>query len=94
MGPNRTVAVLGPIPFDRIITFRGDILEKYGCALYTVAALSALLDEDDRICPVVHVRKRDEEAINELLSQFPQVDLKHGEAPSRLDAPEGVKERG
>jgi sugar/nucleoside kinase (ribokinase family) len=71
----RTVAVLGPIPFDRITTFRGDVLEKYGCALYTVAALSALLEPDDRICPVIHVRKRDEKAIKELLSQFPQVDL-------------------
>ena len=35
------VAVLGPIPFDRVTTHRGDVLEKYGCALYTVAALSA-----------------------------------------------------
>lgn len=75
MRAKRTVAVLGPIPFDRITTFRGDVLEKYGCALYTVAALSALLEPDDRICPVIHVRKRDEKAIKELLSQFPQVDL-------------------
>ena len=70
-----TVAVLGPIPFDRVTTHRGDVLEKYGCALYTVAALSALLGPDDRICPVVHVRKQDEANIRELLSQFPQVDL-------------------
>jgi adenosine kinase len=75
MAARRTVAVLGPIPFDRITTFRGDVLEKYGCALYTVAALSALLGPNDRICPIVHVRKRDEERIKELLSQFPQVDL-------------------
>lgn len=71
----RTVAVLGPIPYDRITTHRGEVIEKYGCVLYTVAALSALLDEDDRICPVVHVRRCDEEAIRELLGQFPQVDL-------------------
>ena len=75
MTAHRTVAVLGPIPFDRVTTHRGDVLEKYGCALYTVAALSALLGPEDRICPVVHVRKQDEEAIKELLSQFPQVDL-------------------
>jgi adenosine kinase len=75
MTAHRTVAVLGPIPFDRITTFRGDVLEKYGCALYTVAALSALLDPEDRICPIVHVRKRDEEAIKDLLSSYPQVDL-------------------
>ena len=72
---SRSVAVLGPIPRDRIITHRGEVLEKYGCALYTVAALSALLDADDRIYPIVHVRREDEEPIKELLSAFPNVDL-------------------
>ena len=71
----RHVAVLGPIPRDRIITHSGEIFEKYGCALYTVAALSALLDPDDRICPIVHVRREDEDAIKEMLSAFPNVDL-------------------
>jgi sugar/nucleoside kinase (ribokinase family) len=71
----RSVAVLGPIPRDRIITHRGEVFEKYGCALYTVAALSALLDADDRIYPVVHVRREDEEPIKQLLSQFANVDL-------------------
>jgi sugar/nucleoside kinase (ribokinase family) len=71
----RSVAVLGPIPRDRIITHRGEVFEKYGCALYTVAALSALLDADDRIYPIVHVRREDEEPIKELLSAFPNVDL-------------------
>jgi sugar/nucleoside kinase (ribokinase family) len=71
----RSVAVLGPIPRDRIITHRGEVFEKYGCALYTVAALSALLSEDDRILPIVHVRRDDEEPIKQLLSGFPNVDL-------------------
>lgn len=71
----RNVAVLGPIPRDRITTHRGEVFEKYGCALYTVAALSALLDDDDRIYPVVHVRREDEEPIKELLSAFPNVDV-------------------
>ena len=44
MSGSRSVAVLGPIPRDRIITHSGEVFEKYGCALYTVAALSALLD--------------------------------------------------
>ena len=72
---SRSVAVLGPIPRDRISTHRGEVFEKYGCALYTVAALSALLDADDRIYPIVHVRREDEEPIKELLSAFPNVDL-------------------
>jgi len=75
MAAKLTVAVLGPIPFDRVTTHRGDVLEKFGCALYTVAALSALLGPEDRICPVVHVRKQDEAKIKALLSQFRQVDL-------------------
>ena len=71
----RTVAVLGPIPRDRIVTHRGEVFEKYGCALYTVAALSALMEPTDRICPVVHVRKQDEAAIKDLLAPMPNVDL-------------------
>jgi sugar/nucleoside kinase (ribokinase family) len=71
----RSVAVLGPIPRDRITTHRGEVFEKYGCALYTVAALAALLDDDDRILPIVHVRRDDEEPIKQLLSAFPNVDL-------------------
>ena len=51
------------------------MFEKYGCALYTVAALSALMEPDDRICPIVHVRKQDEAAIKELLAPMPNVDL-------------------
>ena len=75
MSGSRSVAVLGPIPRDRIITHHGEVFEKYGCALYTVAALSALLDADDRIYPIVHVRREDEEPIKEMLSAFPNVDL-------------------
>lgn len=71
----RTVAVLGPIPYDRVTTHKGEVIEKFGCVLYTVAALSALLSDDDRICPIVHVRQDDEAAVRELLAQFPQVDL-------------------
>ena len=71
----RSVAVLGPIPRDKIITHNGETFEKYGCALYTVAALAALLEDDDRIHPIVHVRRDDEEPIKELLSAFPNVDL-------------------
>ncbi len=72
---SRTVAVLGPIPRDRIVTHHGEVFEKYGCALYTVAALSALMEPEDRICPVVHVRKHDEGPIKELLAPLPNVDL-------------------
>lgn len=75
MTTGRSVAVLGPIPLDRITTHRGEVFKKYGCALYTVAALAALLDDEDRIYPVVHVRREDEGPIKDLLSVFPNVDL-------------------
>ena len=35
---SRKVAVLGPIPRDRIVTDDGERFEKYGCALYTAVA--------------------------------------------------------
>lgn len=75
MASNRTVAVLGPIPRDHITTHNGETFDKYGCVLYAVAALSALMDPQDRICPVVHVRHQDEDAIKQHLSAFPNVDL-------------------
>jgi sugar/nucleoside kinase (ribokinase family) len=75
MSSHRTVAVLGPIPRDRIVTHRGETFEKYGCALYTVAALSSLMEPTDRICPIVHVRKQDEGPIKDLLAPLPNVDL-------------------
>ena len=69
------IAVLGPIPHDRITTHRGDVIEKYGCVLYTVAALASLLDGEGQICPIVHVRRKDEEAVKRELAQFRNVDL-------------------
>lgn len=68
------VAVLGPIPRDLITTHNGERFEKYGCALYTVAALSALMGHDGRIVPVAHVRKCDLAPIRGILSQFANID--------------------
>jgi len=71
----RKVAVLGPIPRDQIITHTGERFEKYGCALYTAVALSALLGQDDVIAPISHVRKRDEGPIKEILGAYPNIDV-------------------
>jgi adenosine kinase len=70
----RKVAVLGPIPRDQIVTHAGERFEKYGCVLYTAAALSALLDAGDTIVPVSHVRRQDEGPIKEILGSFPNID--------------------
>jgi hypothetical protein len=70
----RKVAVLGPIPQDQIVTYAGERLEKYGCVLYTAAALSALLDAGDTIIPISHVRRQDEGPVKQILGSFPNID--------------------
>ena len=70
----RKVAVLGPIPRDRIVTDDGERFEKYGCALYTAVALSALLDAGDTIVPISHVRREDEGPLKQILASFENID--------------------
>lgn len=69
------VAVLGPIPRDHITTHRGDVFDKYGCVLYTVAALASLLGSDDVVRPIVHVHKGDREPIINALTPWPNIDF-------------------
>jgi len=66
--------VLGPIPRDVVVTAAGERFEKYGCVIYTAAALSSLLDADDTIVPVSHVRQQDEAALKQILGSFPNID--------------------
>jgi adenosine kinase len=70
----RKVAVLGPIPRDAVVTPAGERFEKYGCAMYTAAALSSLLDAGDTIVPISHVRRRDEGPVKQILGSFPNID--------------------
>src|ERR1044071_1543995 len=71
---SRKVVVLGPIPRDQIVTHTGERFEKYGCALYTAVALSALLDPGDTIVPIAHVRRRDAGPIKKILSAYRNID--------------------
>ena len=71
---SRKVAVLGPIPRDQIVTHAGERFHKYGCVIYTAAALSALLDPGDTIVPISHVRRQDEGPIKQILGSFPNID--------------------
>jgi sugar/nucleoside kinase (ribokinase family) len=73
-GAGRTVAVLGPIPRDQIVTHAGERFEKYGCVLYTAVALSALLDSGDTVVPIAHVRRQDEGPIKEILGAYRNID--------------------
>ncbi|MBV8929761.1 MAG: carbohydrate kinase family protein, partial [Mycobacteriaceae bacterium] len=71
---SRKVAVLGPIPRDQIVTPAGERFHKYGTVIYTAAALSALLDADDTIVPICHVRRQDEGPIKQIMGSFPNID--------------------
>src|ERR1700755_3305807 len=71
---SRKVAVLGPIPRDRIVTDDGERFEKYGCALYTAVALSALLEAGDTIVPGSHAPREDEGPLKRILASFPNID--------------------
>ena len=71
------VAVLGPIPRDHITTYQNEVVEKYGCVIYPVVALSTLMGEGSRIVAVSHVREIDKTPIRKLLSTFPYVDSSH-----------------
>ena len=42
MSGKMNIAVLGPIPRDKITSYQGETFEKFGCAVYTAACLSAL----------------------------------------------------
>lgn len=77
MNDRFNIAVLGPIPRDHITTYEGDVVEKYGCAVYTTVGISALAGPGSRIVPVSHVRKVDRPKICNLLSDFPHVELDH-----------------
>jgi sugar/nucleoside kinase (ribokinase family) len=71
----RKIAVLGPIPRDHIITHRGDVLDKYGCALYTAIALSALLGEEGVVLPIVNIADEDEKPIHDILAAYDNISL-------------------
>jgi len=64
------IAVLGPIPRDRIITPIKEIIEKYGCATHTTIALSNLLGEKGAVFPVTHVQKKDLQIVKNIFKPY------------------------
>ena len=67
------IAVAGPIPRDTIITYKGEVIEKYGCVTHPTIALAKLLDEDGEIIPITHVHKQDKQPIVDLFKDFPNI---------------------
>ncbi len=77
MSDTINVAVLGPIPRDRITSYQGEVFEKFGCAVYTAVCLSSLAGPGSTIHTVSHVRKSDVKRIRELLASFPHMNVAH-----------------
>lgn len=71
------VAVLGPIPKDHITMHRGEVIEKYGCAMHTAIGLARLRGGDGTVHLVSHLRKKDEAAVKNVLQDFPNIDVSH-----------------
>ena len=72
---SKKIAVLGPIPRDHITTHKGEIIEKYGGVNNPVIALSLLVEDSGEVIPVTHVRKKDHEPVNEILSPYKNINL-------------------
>jgi adenosine kinase len=71
------MAVLGPIPRDRIITHRGEEVEKYGCAIYTAAALASIGGLETKVHVVSHVRKIDREGVVSVFEGYKNIDTSY-----------------
>ena len=52
------ISLLGPIPYDHIILWNNEPMDRYGCLIYPAIALSKLLGKSARITPVTNVRKK------------------------------------
>ena len=71
------VAVLGPIPRDHITTYKGEVIEKYGCVTHTAIGLSRLLSQSGTVHPVSHVPKQDRKGVEEVFSPYPNIHTGH-----------------
>ena len=71
------ITLLGPIPRDHITTFKGEVIEKYGCITHPAIALSKLVGDRAEIIPVAHVHKIDEDPIKALFDPYPNINVNH-----------------
>jgi hypothetical protein len=73
----KKIAVIGPIPRDHIVTHQGDLIQKWGCVLHPVIALSTLATDQLEIIPVSHVRVVDKDNVFEVLAKYKGINLGH-----------------
>jgi sugar/nucleoside kinase (ribokinase family) len=75
MRNNFKLAVVGPIPRDHITTFKGEVIEKYGCITHPVIGLAQLLEGQGTVYPITHVRKIDLPFIKMIFEEYPAIDI-------------------
>jgi adenosine kinase len=73
----KKIAVIGPIPRDNIVTYNGELIQKWGCVTHPVIALSVLTDGSMEIIPVSHVRQVDVDNVREVFSPYKGVNLRY-----------------
>ena len=67
------IAVVGPIPVDTIITFKGETIKKYGCVTHPAIALAKLLEGKGEVIPITHIHKADRNAIHSVFKDYKNI---------------------
>ncbi|NVK83722.1 MAG: carbohydrate kinase family protein [Cytophagia bacterium] len=75
MSKHYKVAVIGPIPRDHITTYRGEVIEKYGCITHPTIGLAQLLEGKGTVYPISHIRKQDTEAVKEIFAPYSAINM-------------------
>ena len=71
------IAVLGPIPRDRIVTCKDEVIEKHGGITNPTIALAVAFGDQATLFPLAHVRERDLIPVENILSEYKNVKLNY-----------------
>ena len=75
MKKHYNIAVLGPIPRDRITTCKGEVIEKHGGITNPSIALAIAFGESATVIPVSHVRECDLMPVENILCEYKNIKL-------------------
>src|SRR5882762_8128873 len=73
----KRIAIVGPIPRDHIVTYKGDLIQKWGCVTHPVIALSVMAGSKIEIVPVSHLRKVDLDNVKEVFNEYRGLNQNH-----------------
>src|SRR5882762_3266499 len=73
----KRIAIVGPIPRDHIVTYKGDLIQKWGCVTHPVIALSVMTGGKIEIVPVSHLRKVDLDNVKEVFNEYRGLNQNH-----------------